>query len=152
MKKVITRRSVVVLVLAVACVFTAILIYVNRPMYLVTGKVDDVSKITRVKDACDSSKKTTIDLSLSAAKDVFKELRRARTTAVKHPRHFESMQSGSKYIIIVHYNNSESERIETTENPWSWYRFINTEGSSGDLGICYKQQKQKAACFNRGLL
>jgi hypothetical protein len=141
MKKVIIKRFA--LVLAFACVCTAIIIYANRPIYLVTGKAEDVLKITATKDIFDLAKKTTIDISPADAKDVFNELRSAKTKAFKHPKHLESRPEDTKYTIMVYYSNGKSDMIQTAGDTLHWFRFLNTKWSDGDPGYVISNENEK---------
>ncbi len=128
------KKKIILVVILVLLFFVGFLVYNlflnNNPM--LSGDVKNVVRITVIKDMCGLPE--TKILSNTESELLLNALKAVRTTTVKHPKHFESMQNDPKYAIEIAYIDGTVDKIYSTETRVKFFRFIDTKGPSGDSG------------------
>lgn len=108
---------------------------ISEPDILV-GEANNIIKITITYEPCTPNPQI---ISIENRKDIenINKLINAISDirVVQYPRHFESIQTDSRFDIDVEYKNGRVEQISSTESGKRIYRKLDTRGSSGDPGF-----------------
>lgn len=100
----------------------------------ILGNENDIDKITLILNST-QEKRTKEFSDEQSIMRLFDIIQKTHDVSInRYLGHEDSMQADSKFDIVIIFKNGTTEFIRACENPIHIYKFLDTKGSSGDLG------------------